>query len=223
MVKFLGSSFVKKVDRTAKGKPQTLFKRANLGYTYGRQIIFTPLVSGVEVKANDDAVCANGLSHAAPSRVCGCGFYAYTAYEDAEAHEQGGDVILKVVASGKMFQYSKGYRYEHQRVEQVEVKNCHWCPKSAYRFAMMNGRLTPICRMHAANVTTMSFHKFEALASLGLPSHAPKIKVKAEVYESPESNAIHFLVSERVRKLTIATLAGAAFALGLKSTHNRAN
>lgn len=218
MVQFLGSNFVKKADRTPKGTPQTLYKRANLKlHRKTGEILIVPLVHQAEgVGVNADAVCGAGFSHAAPRRGCRCGFYAYTSYDDAESHCQGGDVILKVVASGEMFQYRQGYRYGHQRLEQVEVRKCHWCPESAYRFALTfhNDVLLPMCRSHASNTAmkTLSFPQVEEFASAELPSHAPRITVKAETYESFPNTLKHFATTNMMRRIVIV---GAGAGLGV--------
>lgn len=203
MAQFLGSGRVKKTDRNVEGNPVTVYKRANLKLAHGK-ILIIPLVHGRDkgVEVNGDATCVSAFPHKSPLKGCTCGFYAYTSREDAVSHPQGGSVVLKAVASGKMLQYLKGYRYGHQRVEQVEVTHCTWCDSSAYRFAIApTGELYPMCRSHASETAmkTLRFQDFEDMASSGLPSGAPRITIKADTYESFQNTVKYFSTTRAAR------------------------
>lgn len=119
-------------------------------------------------------------SHQPPHRMCSCGFYAYDHLSDAQNCKRGdGFVIAKVRASGNTFQYDNGYRYSHQRVEEVHITHCYQCADPANQFVLLDHspkdgftgkfRLTPVCADHSQDYTKdrlMSFTECETIISL---------------------------------------------------------
>lgn len=214
--KYLGvrkRSFVKqRVPMTA----QTLYKQSNLEYNHVANTIRLKSLAFPEnrgIAVNADAKCSYedenfilGIGRAeldltslanklhgeeSPSRGCTCGFHAYSEYEDARYHKQGiaGYFVLKVVGSGKMFEYKKGYRYGHQRLEEVIVSGCQYyvCDEPADRLIFHNdGEIKPVCRYHfkpqyvPSHNQCMSFQRFGEIASKGLPEGAPRITMRSE-------------------------------------------
>lgn len=123
-----------------------------------------------------------------PARSCNCGFHAYNEYAPARNHDQKGLFILRVVGSGRMFEYKQGYRYGHQRVEEVIVTECatYGCGSRADRLRVLNwGDIQPVCSGCSAlrrigTNSLMSFSEFEQAASKGLPENAPRITIRPE-------------------------------------------
>jgi hypothetical protein len=172
-------------------KPEVLYKRASLVQDLTTDEIKLKSVywNGVTVPLNSDAKCLDlfaGLHGQAPARFCSCGFHAYKEYNDAHLHPQAGDVVLRVVGSGKMFEYNKGYRYGHQRLEEIIVYQCvsYNCSEPADRLAKINYELIrPVCRLHSGETETqtiMSFSEFEEVASASLPADAPRVTIRSE-------------------------------------------
>lgn len=171
--------------------PPSLYKRANLALDSNNgSLKLVPVSDGYpfRVDMNADAQCGRALFfslHKAPSKLCTCGFYAYTDINDALSHPQGGMVVIKIVASGKLLEYGKGYRYEHQRVESIELPHCAWCSESAIQFVVDNKVfLFPACKKHSRRYfrgkkKLLSFSRVEELANQSLPSHAPRITITA--------------------------------------------
>ena len=122
-----------------------------------------------------------------PARRCRCGFHAYNEYSPARNHDQKGDFILKVVGSGKMFEYKQGYRYGHQRLEEVIVTKCGTCKNYADRLLVRSqGKVMPLCASCFTSLIrkvekVMSFSEFEEAASKGLPPNAPRITIRSEL------------------------------------------
>lgn len=173
-------------------EPKTLYKKALLGWdASSHEITIHPLVFPQKISFNAQAECRNSLHYSniftkfeVPSKVCSCGFYAYLKEEDARDHIQAGaeSFILKVIASGKLLEYNKGYRYGHQRVEEVLVYSCFCCDKPADRVILEESRIRPTCKRHAKIVRPIhraSFTEMGELASRSLPAHAPRIKFRS--------------------------------------------
>lgn len=121
-----------------------------------------------------------------PARSCRCGFHAYNEYAPARDHDQGGQFVVRVVGSGKMFEYKQGYRYGHQRLEEVIVGSCGVCAHHADRLVVGGtGNLIPLCgnctrRREPPTSSLMSFSELEEAASKGLPPNAPRITIRSE-------------------------------------------
>lgn len=123
-----------------------------------------------------------------PARICDCGFHAYNEYAPARDHDQKGNFVLRVVGSGKMFEYKQGYRYGHQRVEEIIVTECanYGCARNADRLRVFSyGDIQPVCSVCSSQrwigaYSLMSFREFEEVASKGLPDNAPRITIRSE-------------------------------------------
>lgn len=198
-----------------KSEPKTLYKTSNLLWDKKTGMIRLSSVAPIShsTAMNDDAVCiaahddgdAYGIHKSYPARFCTCGFHGYSSYIDASFHNQGGDVILQVVASGKMFEYDKGYRFGHQRVEAIVIRNCCaiGCNAEAESFFVYETDaerfLKPVCNTHAGMGQSMSVKHFESVVSNTLPSNAPRITVfaDAQTWEARalRKNASHKKVS----------------------------
>lgn len=182
----IGSSILTSVPST----PQTLYKRSDLGINrVTGEIVIIPLTGFFNgISMNSKAKCTNLLPHKPPFRPCSCGFYGYTKRKDAETHIQGGSILLQIVASGKMFEYDKGFRYEHQRIEVMEAPKCSWCSNAAIHFSVDHQSSTrtmlwPSCKKRHGRrklqTKTISFGDVAERASKSLPVHAPRITIKA--------------------------------------------
>lgn len=173
--------------------PKTLYKKAFLLWDSSAEALtLSPLAFPEGTSFNAAAECRSSYHRSnpltrfeVPSKACSCGFYAYTDEDDARDHTQAGpdSFILKVVASGKMLEYKKGYRYGHQRVEEVIVYSCYGCDKSADRVILLERTsIVPVCKSHARIVRPiyrLSFKEMGELASRSLPTHAPRIKFRS--------------------------------------------
>lgn len=128
-----------------------------------------------------------------PARACRCGFHAYREHSKAHGHQQmnpsgvRGAFVAGVVASGKMFEYNEGYRYGHQRVEEILATRCadsQFCTNHADR-CIVNPKnmVIPVCSSHAYHYgtknTTLSFKELGDRASAILPEGAPRIQVRS--------------------------------------------
>lgn len=177
-----------------KSEPKTLYKTSSLRWDKATDTVSLSSVSPImrPTAMNDDAQCivphedgeGLGFHLSYPSRFCTCGFHGYSDYADAVTHSQSGDVILKVVASGKMFEYDKGYRFGHQRVEGVVIsEHCRaiGCQeKTEALFVDIDGMecfLRPVCAKHASTGESMSLERFAEIVSRTLPKTAPRITV----------------------------------------------
>lgn len=183
-------------SRSKNTEPKTLYKKVNLGWNAEtRQIELVPLVSRQQrIGFNAEATChnpnlhASGYSRAVPAKHCSCGFYAYKDNADAKNHDQHGDFLVKTVASGKILEHEKGYRYGHQRVEEIVVGTCFLCSQPADRVILFGqtgyvrrfkGSIIPACSQHivqSAPNGNISFEQVGEMASLSLPTHAPRIR-----------------------------------------------
>jgi hypothetical protein len=127
-----------------------------------------------------------------PVRSCLCGFHAYNEYSPARNHDQNGlkgHFVLRVVGSGKMFEYKQGYRYGHQRLEEVVVAKCGSSSCTYYADRLLvgkQGHIMPYCYSCSRGTpirmveSLMSFSEFEEAASKGLPPNAPRITIRSE-------------------------------------------
>lgn len=190
--------------------PRTLYKKSllmrdqNTGEINLSPVGFpdSPLEFPKGITFNAEAECRNTthsfnlLAREVPSKACTCGFHAYSKEDDAKNHIQSGadSFVLKVVASGKMLEYEKGYRYGHQRVEEIVVSKCFMCPVPADRVIILGfarrphltaGRITegaiaPVCSQHAYLSAppngSISFDQVSEIASRSLPTNAPRIR-----------------------------------------------
>lgn len=139
-----------------------------------------------------------GHEKISPSRFCRCGFYAYKDRIDAANHahnspNDAGDFLLTVVGSGKMIEYSKGYRYNQQRVVSIEAVNCiHYegCTNKADRLVVDSWLApTPICKVHSISIMRypdsmgrcylMTFAEMEASINAFAPAGLPHITVSS--------------------------------------------
>lgn len=86
------------------------------------------------------------LAHAAPRLDCGCGFWAYRS-ADAPV-EYPNAAYLDVELYGRIIEFEKGYRAQHQRVMRVTFDNwCYDCGQPAKGLRVDNeaGALCPTC------------------------------------------------------------------------------
>lgn len=117
--------------------PQVAYKRAFLlsQSTYSRPNYFKG-VTGTQYGPDEDA--ENGH-----------GFHAYDSFEKARNHPQRGNVLLEVLLSGGITQYSLGAVAEHQRVLQIIVERCSVCDRQATHFIHKSGEeLLFMCPLH---------------------------------------------------------------------------
>lgn len=208
---YLGQS--KRFSFAGKMEPKVLYKQSNLKKDFRTGEIRLTAVcfpdQGISVNADakcnipfDPVVVALGkkswtfdapLFHKeSPSKLCHCGFHAYNEYSPARTHNQQGLVghfVLRVVGSGKMFEYNKGYRYGHQRLEEVILTKCGSSSCGHYADRLLVGRqgnITPLCSFCSRGTlirvveSLMSFSEFEEAASKGLPPHAPRVTIRSE-------------------------------------------
>lgn len=183
-------------SRSKNTEPKTLYKKVNLGWdAETRQIELFPLTQrkrsidfNAESKCHNPELHASGHSREVPAKHCSCGFYAYKDNDDAKNHDQHGNFLVKVVASGRMLEHEKGYRYGHQRVEEIVVGNCFLCSVPAdrviifchtgYSRTLFKDSIIPACSehiIHSAPNRSISFDQVGELASHSLPTHAPRI------------------------------------------------
>lgn len=198
-----------------KMEPKVLYKQSNLKKDFRTgeirllSVCFPEDAKGISVNADakcnipfDPVVVALGkkswtfdapLFHKeSPSKLCRCGFHAYNEYSPARTHNQQGvkgHFVLRVVGSGKMFEYKQGYRYGHQRVEEVIVTKCGSSSCGSYADRLLVGRqgnITPLCSSCSRGTlirvveSLMSFSEFEEAASKGLPPNAPRVTIRSE-------------------------------------------
>lgn len=169
--------------------PEILYKKSNIKQDWTSivdSIYLAPVAysKAVGITVNAEARCEQGIRHGeAPSKSCYCGFHAYKEISDAQAHDQRGDFIFRVVASGKMFEYNKGYRYGHQRVEEIIVSSCCTCSEFADRLSIQPaGYIRPVCFGHSGTgggEKIISFSDLAEMASSSLPANAPNITVRS--------------------------------------------
>lgn len=196
-----GSLFKRQTEQ-----PQTLYKASNLFFDEATNTVRLSSVALIShtTAMNADAKCfapdsggeGEGSHLTYPARFCHCGFHGYAYYADAVAHSQVGDVILRVVASGKMFEYEKGYRFGHQRVEEIVISGCRavGCHSEAERFFLHTMKdecfLKPVCAKHSQSGKSMSFELFEEIVSRTLPDKAPRIIVSRALPDMAPSASV---------------------------------
>lgn len=183
--------------RSQDAQPKTLYKKVNLAWNAEtREIELLPLAQyKSKVSMNAEAKCHNqplhlsGRSREVPAKHCSCGFYAYKDNDDAKNHDQHGNFLAKVVASGILLEHEKGYRYGHQRIEEIVVGTCFQCSAPADRviitFLIPSRRsqpthsIFPVCSIHTGPSIPngdISFDHLSELASRSLPEHAPRLR-----------------------------------------------
>lgn len=166
MNQYLGRQKVKRATgATSTSTAPTVFKRSGLKYhdAYGFEFSSVAFDNQLTIPIKASASC--GLrSHEAPKRFCSCGFHGYRDLEKAVEHEQGNrrSVILTAVASGKIFEYSSGYRYEKQRVKEILLDKCFDCDNYADSFSTHYGStITACCYQHASPRSRLSLSMME--------------------------------------------------------------
>lgn len=204
----MGNIYLGKGERSknAPMEPVCLYKKVNLQRDRAtdeitlRSVAFASEAKGFAMneKAECLAVGERGLNigvikavHGeSPNRACRCGFYAYARKDKAFHHRQlndgsaDGKFMVKVIASGKMFEYQDGYRYGHQRVAEIIPSLCGAgnCFSFADRIGYQGSMVYPLCADHAHMVPRQSLRSFDELgevASISLPDGAPRIKVRS--------------------------------------------
>lgn len=214
--------------------PEILYKKSRLRLdpaTNEVRLIPLSFPTAEGMSVNTDAACENRetLHRKGPVKNCSCGFYAYRYHHDAQNHNQGGEFVLRVVGSGKMFEYKKGYRYGHQRLEEIIISGCidKDCTDSADRIGIRvsDGALYPVCYHHAATTEEQkitSFSELGTMASLSLPSAAPRITVRSTdpaVVPWEKGQRLPMRQSFRIKNFRESAMEGALMGVAFAATY----
>jgi hypothetical protein len=125
------------------------------------------------------------------------GFHAYESPDEAQAHVQGGDVVLEVLLSGKIKTHEKGYIASHQRVLQLFPTSCSYCASThVVAFAERGETCVFLCDAHAYGKVDTRNHPLQSWPFGEEEELAPLLSDERPLAELPE--AFFFLQDAKI-------------------------